>query len=122
MTPTEDLLATLLTLAVEQNLRDRAFENCAQWIRDGAAESDGLRGWTAEEIEPRFASCSLVFDHAIQKHPFLDTQLELSVHDDTGVHFRGRKVIGYYRLITSLDGTAVDDYFVIDIEKPPSDQ
>lgn len=118
----EELVAALAALASQQNLRSQAVEGCDKWLRAGAEEgADGLGGWAAEEIVPRFASCSLVFEHGILDYPFIETRLELYVQDDSGVCFRDLRPIGYYRLITLLDGTADDDYFVIETSKSAGD-
>lgn len=112
----DELVAALAALASAQNLRGRAFEGCGRWLRDGA--ENGLGGWSADEIEPRFASCSLVFAHGLLGRPFVDTRLDLCVRDPSGVCAGGSRPVGYYRLITRLDGTDEDDYFVIDVHKP----
>ena len=115
----DKLVTAAADLASTQNLRDQAFEGCGMWLRDGAESgSDGLNGWAIEEIEPHFASCSLVFDHGLLDYPFVDTRLTLHVRDASGSYHRDLRTIGYYRLITLLDGTADDDYFVIDVPKP----
>lgn len=122
MSPHDDLVATLKAQAVAQNLRERAFDGCRQWIRDGTEEgTDGLGGWSAEEIEVHFDSCSVVFDHAILSYPYVDTRLGLYVRDGTGFYSRDLRPIGYYRLITFLDGRVDDDYFVIEMNKPAGD-
>jgi hypothetical protein len=112
-----ELVAGLAALAAAQNLRARAFEGCAEWLREGDGP-DARGGWAVEEIEPRFARCCLVFDHGILNYPFVETRLELGVRDERGVYLRDFRPIGHYRLITRLDGTADDDYFVIEVDKP----
>jgi hypothetical protein len=111
----DELIPALAALASTQNLRGRAYEGCGEWLRDGSG--DDLGGWSAEEIEPHFRSCSLVFDHGFLDYPFVSTLLELCIPDTSGVCFRNLRVIGSYRLITRLDGTVDDDYFVIDVPK-----
>ena len=112
----DELVAALTSLASMQNLRERAFEGCGEWLRN--TQRDGqhcIDGWAVVEIEPHFASCSLVFAHERLDYPFVDTKLQLCVRDQSGSH---RQPIGYYRLITRLDGSVDDDYFVIDHPKP----
>jgi hypothetical protein len=115
----EEVVAALTALAAAQNLRRRAFDNCRVWIRDGAAEGpDGLRGWSAEEIEPHFGSCALFFENGILEYPFVATRLDLFVRGGSSVFFGGLQPVGHYRLITRLDGSDEDDYFVLDTDKP----
>jgi hypothetical protein len=114
----EEVVAALTALAAAQDLRRRAFDACRKWIRDGAAEGpDGLRGWSAEEIEPHFRSCALYFESGILEYPFVATRLDLCVRDDSGTYFRGLRPVGFYRLITRLDGSDEDDYFVLDTDE-----
>jgi hypothetical protein len=112
----EKLVADLKALAAAQNLRDRALEVYREHLREGAG--DGLGGWSAEEIEVHFHHCSLAFDHGVLSYPFVDTRLGLYVRDDTGLFFDGLRPIRYFRLITHLDGTVDDTYFVIETNKP----
>jgi len=111
----DELASALAALASAHNLRSRAFEGYGVWLRGDAAHD--LGGWSAEEIEPHFASCSLVIDHEFRTYTFVDTRLTLYVPDSSGVRFRNLRPIGYYRLITRLDGSDDDDYFVIDVPK-----
>ena len=115
----EELVVALATLAVNQDLRRRAFDGCREWLsEDAGAGPSGLGGWSAEEIEAHFGYCSLVFDHGLLGYPFVDTRLDLYVQDGSGMYIRGLRPVGYYRLITRLDGTPDDDYFVIESSKP----
>lgn len=110
------MLTALLALVESQDLRRRAIEGCREWLRS-SAEEGGLRGWSTAEIELHFDRCAFVFDHAILAYPFIETKIGLSVSDPSGLHFRGLKSVGHYRLITRLDGTEEDDYFVLDVDK-----
>ncbi|AWM35966.1 hypothetical protein C1280_02365 [Gemmata obscuriglobus] len=65
-----------------------------------------------------FERCALVFEHGILNYPFVETRLGLYVPDPSAVYFQGRRSIGHYRLITLLDGTTDDDYFILDDPKP----
>ncbi|MEQ1934907.1 MAG: hypothetical protein ABL962_13690 [Fimbriimonadaceae bacterium] len=112
----EESVAALLALAESQDLRHRAEEACRVWLRSAAAE-DGLRGWTLGDIEPRFDRCMLVFDHSVLDYPFFEMRFGLYVSDPGGNRFRDLRPVGHYRLITRLDGTPDDDYFVLDIDK-----
>ena len=65
-----------------------------------------------------FERCALAFDHGVLSYPFVETRLGLYVSDPFGVYFRGGlRPVGHYRLITLLDGTADDDYFVLDEQR-----
>ncbi len=111
-----EMVTALASLAATQNLRGRAFEGCSKWLNDAAG--GGLGGWAVGEIVPHFKSCSLVFDHGLLAYPFVETRLELCVREASGIFLRDLRPIGYYRLITLLDGTPDDDYFVIVVPKP----
>lgn len=111
------MVAALLALAASQDLRARAEAGCRESIRSTLADGDDLRGWSVEEIEMHFHNSSLTFDHGILDYPYIDTRLGLYVRDLSGVYFLGLRPIGSYRLITLLDGTDDDDYFVLDTDK-----
>ena len=111
------MVAALLAVAASQDLRARAEAGCRESIRSTLADGDDLRGWSVEEIELHFEKTSLTFDHGILDYPYLDTRLGLYVRDLTDCYFRGLRPIGSYRLITFLDGTDCDDYFVLDTDK-----
>ena len=113
----QETVAALLALAASQDLRARAEAGCRESIRSTLADGDDLRGWSVEEIEMHFQRSSLTFDHGILNYPYIDTRLGLYVRDLSGVHFLGLRPIGSYRLITLLDGTDDDDYFVLDTDK-----
>lgn len=103
-----EIVGVLTGLATAQNLRTRAIEGCRLWLANSTEdETDWLDGWTAEQIESRFRSCSLVFDHPIG-YPFVDTRLDLYAQE---------RLIGYYRFITLLDGAFDEEYLVIDVPK-----
>jgi hypothetical protein len=109
----EATIAAMLALAEAHDLRRRAEENCRKWLRTAAEEGD-LGSRTVEEIRLVFERCALVFDHGVLSYPFVETRLGLYLDDPGGVRFRGLRPIGHYRLITLLDGTDDDDYFVLD--------
>lgn len=114
----EDLVTRVSSLASAMNLRERAIDGYKKWITNSHSDGqDCLDGWAEEEIELQFTSCSLVFAHDLLDYPFIDTRLQLNVRDLNGLN---SLPIGYYRLITLLDGTDDDDYFVIDSPKPNS--
>ena len=108
-----DAVAAMLGLADAHNLRRRAEESCREWLRSSAEEGD-LGELSLSDIQVVFERCALVFDHGVLVYPFVETRLGLYVPDPSGVCFRGLRPIGHYRLITLLDGTADDDYFVLD--------
>lgn len=109
-------VAAMLELANAQDLRQRAEASCRQWLRLSANGGD-LGGLSLADIQMVFERCALVFDHGILSYPFVETRLGLYVADPTGMYFRGLRPVGHYRLITLLDGTADDDYFVLDEQK-----
>jgi hypothetical protein len=111
------VVAAMLSLATTHNLRQRAEESCRTCLRIAAEEGD-LGDRSPEDIELVFERCALVFDHGVLSYPFIETRIGLYVPDPTGVYFRGLRPVGHYRLITLLDGTDDDDYFVLDEEGP----
>lgn len=112
----EKLVADLTALVSRQSLRGRAFEGCSKWLHDPENDGPGgLSGRAAGEILPRFKSSSLVFDHGLLSHPFVETRLDLCVRDTSGTALNDLRPVCYYRLITLLDGTVDDDYFVIEV-------
>ena len=110
---TSNAVAALLGLADAHDLRQRANASCRRWLRASAAEGD-LGVLSSADIQVVFERCSLVFDHGILGYPVLETRLGLYVVDPSGLYFRGLRPVGHYRLITLLDGTADDDYFVLE--------
>ncbi|OWK42418.1 hypothetical protein [Fimbriiglobus ruber] len=114
MVPCEGMnaVAAMLTLADAHDLRRRAEASCHEWLRSSAEEGD-LSELALADTQIVFERCALVFDHGILSYPFVETRLGLYVPDATGVYFRGLRPVGHYRLITLLDGTADDDYFVL---------
>jgi len=109
-------VAAMIRLADAHHLRRRAEASCQQWLRS-SAEEGGLGRLSPADIQVVFERCALVFDHGILSYPFVETRLGLYVDDPSGVYFRGLRPIGHYRLITMLDGTADDDYFVLDEQR-----
>jgi len=107
------VVAAMLGLAEAQDLRRRAEAACRQWLRTADEEGD-LGGLSPGDIQVVFERCALVFDHGVLSYPFVETRLGMYVADPSGVYFRGLRPVGHYRLITLLDGTADDDYFVLD--------
>jgi len=103
----------MLAHAEAHGLRRRAEETCREWLRSTFEEGD-LPGLSPEDVRIEFERCALVFDHGILSYPFVETKLGMYVTDPTGVFFRGLRPIGHYRLITLLDGTDDDDYFLLD--------
>lgn len=98
-----DVIERLSQLATQQGLLGRAREGCAQWFIN---EPEDIP-YTLDVVRMEFDFQSLVFKSALSGrpiYPYIATQLRLYVGDDE---------IGYYRLITLLDGTDDDDYFVL---------
>ena len=112
----EQIVAALRALVESQRLRHEAEEGCRTSMKNCANDGD-LEGWSPDEIEIRFERCALVFDHGIWSYPFVETKLGLYVRDPAGYLHDGLFPIGHYRLITLLDGTVIDDYFVLEKDK-----
>lgn len=111
----DEVVETMLAFMKTHDLHQQAEELCRVWIRSSDLEDELIEhGLMPEDIQLVFERCALVFDHGILKHPFVETLIGLYVHVSTVGHFRGQRPIGHYRLITGLDGTEEDDYFVLD--------
>jgi hypothetical protein len=108
-----DVVAAMLALARDQDLPRRAEETCWVWLRS-AFEEGSLAGLSPADVRVEFERSALIFDHGLLNYPFVETGLGLDVTDSTGAYFRDMRPIGQYRLITLLDGTVDDDYFVLD--------
>jgi hypothetical protein len=96
-----DMIERLRLLAAERDLVGHAMDGCVKWLHNDADEI----AITPEELEMHFHSHALTFHNANLSYPYIDTRLTLSVKN---------REIGYYRLITFLDGSVDDDYFVLD--------
>ena len=119
-TEADELVLALNVLASGQNLRDRAIKGFEASFRNAPDDSPNqIDGWAVDDIEPHFASCSLVFADQHRHYPFLDTRLQLCVRDRNGP---SSYPMGYYRLLTRLDGAFVDDFLVFDFPKPTGEE
>lgn len=96
-----DLLDRLRDHAKTHDLLLRAQEGVQKWLRD---ESNLPLNWKPDEIRTEFRSHSLSFQHGLLSYPFIDTTLRLFHKDEE---------IGYYSLITTMNGKDDDDYFVL---------
>ncbi len=97
-----EIILELKKLAQSQKLVDHAIQSCLAWLDD---EESLPSGWSPAEIKCEFKSHSLCFEHSLLSYPFVVTHLRL---------FRNEDEVGYYKLITTLDGKVDDDYFVIE--------
>lgn len=103
-----ELINTLRQMAETQDLKHRAEQTCRQWLAKECTEEQ--RG----ELQLVFRRCALVFEHRILPEVFLETAFDICVVFSTNLHIAGMEKIGSYRLITDLDGRALDDYFELD--------
>jgi hypothetical protein len=87
-------------------LDEIALDAIRKWIDDDDSELKSI----AEEIEARFSSRWLCFEPEIVDYPYIDSRFDL--------YHQGKR-IGYYRLISMLDGRIEDDYFVVEDEYDP---
>lgn len=97
----QDIVERLLILSQSQRLIEHAQGGYALWY---ANESDEMP-YKPEEVQMAFWRQTLYFQPGsrVQLKPYIDTALKMVAQ---GQEF------GYYRLITSLDGTVDDDYLV----------
>lgn len=81
-----------------------AAEGIRKWLANGKIElfPDGI---SPDQVTWRFESRWLCFEPRIISYSFIDTRFTL---------LTGDKMIGYYRLITQLNGEIDDDYFVLE--------
>jgi hypothetical protein len=111
-------VAAMRRLADAQELRAQAEAACRECIRTASEEGD-LGGLSPADIQVVFRRCVLAFDHGILSYPFIETAFDLCVADPTGGYFGGLRPVGSYRLLTRLDGTVDDDYFVLNEPRHP---
>jgi hypothetical protein len=100
-----DAVNRLAEHARSYKLAERAGDGCALFLRNEEAESGLPGGLKAAEVEVSFRSHALYFDSSLLGHPYITTRLDLIA--------RGEQV-GFYKLITDLDGQVVDDYLVFE--------
>jgi hypothetical protein len=100
------ILRFLSELASQQCLLERAIEGCEACFQN---EEGGLiAGWSSQELTKAFFTHSLTFK-SCWGWVYLCTELRLKNSSE--------QEVGSYRLITTLDGDADDEYLVFDIEK-----
>lgn len=105
-----DVKHNLCELAEQQELASRAIAACKTWLNDNRYRDDDtvlIAEFAVDDIEFRFDKQSLVFKNRQLDYEYIDTQLGLYVHRASG-----ELQVGHYRLITTLDGEAVDDYLI----------
>ncbi len=86
-------------------------------VGSGSGRAPRKATWGGQSIADSgvvFERCALVFDHGVLGYPFVETRLGFYVADPSGLYFRGLRPVGHYQLITLLDGTDDDNYFVLD--------
>jgi hypothetical protein len=100
----EDVLERLNRHAEELRLVQRAIDgHTATWAN---MDADDLQDYPFrfEEVRTKQPQHQLVFKPGILSYPYVRTTLDL---------FVGEYQVGYYTLVTLLDGEVDDDYFVI---------
>lgn len=100
-----DAVNRLAEHARAYQLAERAGESCASFLRNEEAESSLPGGMKASEVVVRFRSHALFFESSLLGYPFITTRLDLMAGDEQ---------VGYYKLISDLDGQVVDDYLVFE--------
>ena len=105
-----DIKHNLRELAEQQELVNRAIESCKTWLHENRYRDDDtvlIAEFAVDDIEFKFDKQSLVFKNRLLDYQYIDTQIGLYVNASSG-----EVQVGHYRLITALDGVAVDDYLV----------
>lgn len=99
-------LVTLTKHADDHRLVQRAEAGFKAWVEGAIAEGavDLPKGWDYSQLTTQLASLNLCFRPESVDYPFVDTRLNI---------LRQGTRVGYYRLITGMDGSEIDDYFVI---------
>ncbi len=100
------VLATLTKHADDHRLVQRAREGFRAWVDEAVTEgaADLPTGWNYGQLTAQLASLSLCFRPESVDYPFVDTRLNIQRY---GIN------VGHYRLITGMDGSEIDDYFVM---------
>ncbi|GAB5519366.1 MAG: hypothetical protein RhofKO_16170 [Rhodothermales bacterium] len=101
-----DVLDRLESHIATHRLVERAVAGFNAWVAEARAENTATLpdGWTYDELHVDLDSIHLCFRPAHVDYLYIDTKLRI---------LRGDEQVGHYRLITKLDGTAADDYFVL---------
>lgn len=97
----DQIAKELLVIAKEQQLKERCFQSYEESLRLDPAIMKGIEERNAR---PYFWSHRLTFDHAFVPQPMIETQFRISSNEQE---------IGYYSLITEIDGSVNDDILVI---------
>jgi hypothetical protein len=102
----ETVVDYLLNLTSRHQLVERAIEHCDIWFNNEGGQIDG---WISQDLDKKFFSHKLVFKRSDWDLVYIDTHINLVASNN--------QIVGSYRLITTLDGEADDDYFVLEISK-----
>lgn len=118
----EHIVAQLQVWAEQYHIVAMAHTACQQALHNSMREDEELGlvplcGWHYQDIHLQFDSQALVFSSSRLSYPYIDTRIGLYVRTDRRYYHEGKCPIGYYRLITLLDGTIEDDYLVVEV--PP---
>lgn len=93
----EEVIDYLNTLAQQQHLIERASEICDEQI---ISQGGSFNDCKLENLQKRFRSHCLVFKSGLVPYTFIKTHFDLYTLDN--------KYIGYFSLVTNIDGTLVD--------------
>jgi hypothetical protein len=116
-------LEQLRLFFIEQNLLLQAIDKCDIALQICEQEEielniQPLKGWIREDIHKRLRQHTLVLMDKYPSSPYIETVLDLYIPStnkkDTPSAFD--MPIGFYKLITNLDGVIEDDYLVIEQE------
>lgn len=103
-----EIVNRLTEHARSYQLAERATDGCALLLLNNQEQENGLpEGMSISAIEIRFGSHALFFDKTVLSYPYIVTHLDLLADDER---------VGFYKLITSLEGQVEDDYLVFDPE------
>ena len=98
----QDVIECLQDLAQQQGLREQARGGFRRWY-DNDLDCLPSMATSPDDVVPSFKNQSLCFTHERLSYPYILTTFDLLVDDDK---------VGYYTLVTLLDGTPEDDYLV----------
>jgi hypothetical protein len=99
----DDILTFLHQSSEKHNLVERAKLGVRAWWDNEEDLAEYSFGYDDLRIEFKFQA--LAYRHAMLNYPYIDTTLAL---------IAGDRDIGYFSLITGLDGSVIDDYLVLD--------
>ncbi|MBL7817080.1 MAG: hypothetical protein JNL70_18805 [Saprospiraceae bacterium] len=115
---TEEIHQTLKEFSEKYKLKQEAIDSCMKAMEHCIADdSDGLGGFSIDEIRLEFMQHDLIFEHYLYNIIFVKTKIGLYQNKENPDYVKRLKPIGYYELDTNMEGDSFDDWLIIDVKK-----